>query len=77
MTRMSPSRRRCLELLAQAPEGVTEPLLRVEFGIDTPVTAGLVEEGLAVAREMRQRVGNRVLEVQRVQITDAGRRALR
>ena len=70
-------RRRCLELLAQAEGGsCPEPALRGGFGIDEPVTAALIEDGLVAANRVRQRVGNRVLEILRLQITAAGRKAL-
>ncbi len=77
MTRMSPSRRRALELLAQAPEGVNEAMLRVDHGIDELVTIALIEAGLVSASRVRQHIGNRVLETLYLRITPAGREALR
>jgi hypothetical protein len=76
--RLTPVQRRALELLAAAPEGCNEPLLRIDHGIDTPVTISLVEEGLLSARRVRvrMRAGTRSIVIVKVQITDAGREAL-
>ena len=67
--RTSAARRRCLELLAQSPDGCPESVLRVEFGIDLAVSLGLVADGLAAVVKTR-------VPVVRLQITPAGRKAL-
>ena len=74
--RLTPVQRLALELLAAAPEGCNEPLLCISHGIDTPVMVALVEEGLVAARRVRMRAGSRSIEIVRVQITSAGRKAL-
>jgi hypothetical protein len=51
-------------------------LLRLEHGLDTPVTAGLVEDGLASACQETVRAAASTLEVVRLQITEQSRRAL-
>jgi hypothetical protein len=74
--RLSSPRRRALELLAASPDGCTEPMLRVEHGIDEPVTVLLIEDGLVSAHHEKVRTGGRLINVLRLQITDAGRAAL-
>jgi len=61
--RISSSRRRAFELLASSPDGCPEAMLRVSHGVDTPMTAALVEEGLASVSQERVRAG--VLEITR------------
>jgi hypothetical protein len=51
-------------------------MLRIEHGIDEPVTVLLIEEGLVSARHEKVRTGGRLVDVLRLQITDAGRAAL-
>jgi hypothetical protein len=71
----TPDRRRALELLAGAPEGVTEALMLVR-GFTTAQMVELVRAGLATAKAERVVAGGLKLEVARVRITAAGRRAL-
>ena len=71
-----PDRRRALELLAGSPTGCTEALL-FAYGITVEMLVGLIEAGLASAQAERVIAGNKAIEVARVRITEAGRRALR
>jgi hypothetical protein len=70
-----PTRRRALDLLASCPDGCFEGLL-VAHGFSIPFIVRLVRAGLATAHTERVVAGGRRLEVARVRITEAGRRAL-
>jgi hypothetical protein len=71
--RPKPDRRRALELLAAARDGCSEVIVLAHvFSID--VMVGLVNAGTATAE--RVVAGKREIEVARMRITDAGRRAL-
>jgi hypothetical protein len=74
--RLSPTRRRALELLAGRPSGVTKKLLVVAHGFEGDMIAGLVRTGLATAERETTSVGGKTTEVVRIRITDAGRRVL-
>jgi hypothetical protein len=67
--------RRALELLADAPEGVTEAIMRAH-GFSVALMVDLVHAGLATATAERVVAGSRKIEVTRVRITEAGRQAL-
>jgi hypothetical protein len=70
-----PDRRRALELLASCRDGCTEAMMLAHgFSIDTMVE--LVNAGLASATAEGVVAGRRAIEVARVRITEAGRRAL-
>jgi hypothetical protein len=73
--RLLKQRLRALELLASCPDGCPEALL-VAHGFSIELMVELVGEGLASTTEERVRAGKQTLEVTRVRITDAGRRAL-
>jgi hypothetical protein len=64
--------RRALALLANDPNGVTEAML-VAHGLAVSMLAGLVVDGLVIARHE----ASRRLDVVRVKITNAGRAALK
>jgi hypothetical protein len=69
------SRRRALELLAASRDGCTGAILVAhDFTIDFLVE--LIRAGLATAKAERVVAGGRSMEVARVRITGAGRRAL-
>jgi hypothetical protein len=77
--RLSPPPRRTLELLkllASSPHGATEALLVRVHGFDSDMVAGLVRAGLAKAERETMKVGVKPVEVVRVQITAAGRKAI-
>jgi hypothetical protein len=71
-----PDRRRALELLASCRDGCTEAMM-VAHGFTVPQMVELVRAGLATATAERVVAGSRTIEVARVRITEAGRRALR
>jgi hypothetical protein len=73
--RPKPNRRRALELLASCRDGCTEAIMLAHgFSIDMMVE--LVNAGLASVTTERMVAGNHRIEVARVRITEAGRRAL-
>jgi hypothetical protein len=73
---MTADERRLLELLAAADDGATDPLLRAH-GFTLEVIINVVSTGLATAKAERTfAAAGRAIEITRVWITDAGRRAL-
>jgi hypothetical protein len=64
-----------LELLASCRDGCTEALM-LAHGFTIEQVVELVRVGLATATTERMVAGNRTIEVARVRITEAGRRAL-
>jgi hypothetical protein len=70
-----PDRRRALELLASCRDGCTEAMM-LAHGFTVPQMVDLVRAGLATATAERVVAGSRTIEVARVRITAAGRRAL-
>jgi hypothetical protein len=73
--RSKPDRRRALELLASCRDGCTEAIM-LAHGFTTEQMVELVRAGLATATAERVVAGGKTVEVARVRITDAGRRAL-
>jgi hypothetical protein len=65
-----------LTMIAGSPRGVTEPLLVDVHGFAVELLVGLVRATLASVAPETMRSGGRVVEVTRLRITDAGRRAL-
>ena len=74
MDRLTDDERRLLDLLAGSVNGVSETLLGTRFTRDMMV--GLVRERLTKATLERTFIADKPVEVTRVRITDAGRRAL-
>jgi len=74
---MTRDQRWALELLASEPHGATDGLLVLVHGLQIKMLAGLVHEGLATAivGEGIESDG-KTIEVVRIAITDAGRRAI-
>jgi hypothetical protein len=70
-----PDRRRALELLATSPDGCTEALMFAN-GFTAELLIELVRAELASAHAERMVAGGRTVEVARMRITDAGRKAL-
>jgi len=68
-------RRRALELLEASIDGCTEAIM-LAYGFKTEVLVELVNAELATASIERIVAGGRRVEVTRVRITGAGRRAL-
>ncbi len=74
--RLGPEQRRALELLAGSPHGATEELLIHGHGLSRRLLAGLVQAGLATVERRVIMAGDTLVEVGKVKITAAGRRAL-
>jgi hypothetical protein len=70
-----PDRRRALELLAASPDGCTEALMFAN-GFTAELLVDLCIAELAIATPERMVTGGRTVEVVRMKITEAGRRAL-
>ncbi len=70
-----PDRRRALELLASSRHGCTEAIM-IAHGFTVEQMVELVRAGLATAQTERVVAGGRAIEVARVRITEASRRAL-
>ena len=66
---------RALQLLAGSPHGCTEAIM-LAHGLTAELLVDLVRDGLATAAPGIVYAGNRPIEVTRLTITDAGRRAL-
>jgi hypothetical protein len=62
-------------LLASCRDGCTEALM-LAHGFTVPQMVELVHAGLATATAERMVAGNETIEIARVRITEAGRRAL-
>jgi hypothetical protein len=71
--RLTPERRRMLKLLARSRHGANEELLVHGHGFRRPTIAGLV---LAAAEREVVKTHGKTIEVVRIMITDAGRRAI-
>jgi len=77
--RLSPQPRRALELLkllASSPHGATKKLLVVVHGFDTDMIAGHVRAGLAAEERDVMKAGGETIEVVRIRITEARRKAI-
>ena len=74
--RLPPERRRMLKLLARSRHGVDEELLVHSHSFSRPTIVGLVSAGLAAAEREVMKAGGETIEVVRVRITEAGRRAI-
>jgi hypothetical protein len=68
------TRRRALELLEASIDGCTEAIM-LAYGFKTELLVELVNAGLATA-SIERMAGGRRIEVTRMRITGAGRRAL-
>jgi hypothetical protein len=64
-----------LELLAASPDGCTEATMRAH-GFSVDMLAKIVLAGLASVSTERVLAGRQPIEVARLRITEAGRRAL-
>jgi hypothetical protein len=77
--RLNPQPRRALEVLklvASSPHGVTKALLVRVHGFNCDMIAGLIRAGLATAERETLKAGAKPVEVLRIRVTDAGRRAI-
>jgi hypothetical protein len=75
ITAIAGKQRRALMILAVARDGPTETLMKAR-GFSTELMAGLVGAGLATRHVEHITNGQRSIEVVRVRVTQAGRRAL-
>ena len=75
--RLSPERRRALELLAGSPHGATEELLMYGHGFSWRMLAGLIRAELATVQRRVIMAGDTPVEVGKVMITAAGRQAIK
>ena len=67
--------RRGLALLAACPNGCTDGLLQA-YGLNVELVAKLINDGLATRVTQRVGRGRNVVELTRLNITEAGRRVL-
>ena len=75
--RLNPAhRRRALELLDSSPHGATTKLLVVAHGFEIDMIAGLVRSGLAAEEFDVMKAGGKTIEIVRIRITEAGRKAV-
>jgi hypothetical protein len=74
--RLTAEQRRALAMLADAGQrGYTDAMMMAQ-GFTVDLLASLVRAGLATATPQRMRAGGKLIEVAKVQITDAGRWAV-
>jgi hypothetical protein len=74
--RLSPEQRRALALLASNRTGINAALLVYGHGFKRRVLAGLVRRGLVAAEREVAMAGGKPIEVVRIKITAAGRKAI-
>jgi hypothetical protein len=72
---VSVERLRALKLLAGSPDGCSISIM-LAHGLKPELLAALVQGGLATTKPETVRTGGKPIEVVRMTITDAGRRAL-
>jgi hypothetical protein len=73
--RLARERHRALSLLASCPNGCTEGLL-LAHGFTAELIGELINSGIATKQIQRVGRGPTPIEISRVHITEAGRRAL-
>jgi hypothetical protein len=73
---ISTEQRRALEKLAEADAGGSTIDMLIENGFPAGLLSDLVADGLATMQGDTVKVGGRAIEIIRVQITDAGQRAI-
>lgn len=76
-SRLKPESRQALQLLARSPRGATEDVLELGHGFSRETLAMLTLAGLAKLETDTLRVDGGTFTVERLRITDAGRRALK
>jgi hypothetical protein len=74
--RLTPQRRRALKLLASSRDGVNAGLLVFVHGFDRRVLDCLVKAGFAAAEREVVVAAGKPVEIIRISITNAGRRAI-
>jgi hypothetical protein len=73
--RLDDGRRRALAILAENPDGCTRAIMLAR-GFSLALLNRLVRAGLATSHLERDERGDKMIEIVRVKITEAGRRAL-
>jgi hypothetical protein len=73
---LTPERRRALQLLASSPCGVAAELLVLAHEFSRDMLSGLVVAGLATVVAETLKADGPTIKIERVRITDAGRRAI-
>jgi hypothetical protein len=73
---LTSERRRALQLLASSPCGVAAELLVLAHEFSRDMLAGLVVAGLATVVAETLKADGPTIKIERVRITDAGRRAI-
>jgi hypothetical protein len=68
---------KALRLLARSPRGASEDLLALAHGFSRETMAMLTRAGLATVVTETLKVEGRTFTVERLRITDVGRRAIR
>jgi hypothetical protein len=74
---VKPEWRKVLQLLARSPRGATEDVLELGHGFSRETLAKLTLAGLAKLVTETLRVDDGTFTIERLHITDAGRRAIR
>ena len=74
--RLSQEWRRALQLIASNPRGTTEHMLVLSHGVSSDVLPMLVLTGLATVVPEKLKSNRSTVKIERVHITDAGRRAI-
>jgi hypothetical protein len=72
-----PDWRQALQLLARSPCGATEDVLELGHGFSRETLAMLALAGLATVVTETLRANDATFKIERMRITDAGRRAIR
>ena len=75
-THFSPEWRQALQLLARSPRGAIEDVLELGHGFSREMLAMLVRDGLAKLVTETFRVEGGTFTIERLRITNAGRRAI-
>lgn len=74
--RLSAQRRRALQVLAGSRQPGASATIMLALGFSPAMLASMVRDGLVMEEIDRVRAGNRMIEVRRFRITEAGRDAL-
>jgi hypothetical protein len=76
VTRLSAEQRRALTLVASSRHGINEQMLARSLGFSSAVLASLVRRRLAARERELVMAGGKAIEVVRIRITEAGRKAI-
>jgi hypothetical protein len=74
--RVGPERRRALQLLADVGQSGATQAIMLAHGFQTAMLAGMVKAGFVTEAIDTVRAGARMIDVRRLRITEAGRKAL-